>query len=118
MKKLLLSIVIATIATIAVSATTKTFHAYVPTYMYSLGTMTISYNSSYVDFVYQGVNMHCSVLKILTTDDGTIYLLHNKAEQSYWILAISSTDGCLFKSNSSFSVRNMKAYLSTTRIQR
>lgn len=118
MKKLLLTIIIASIASIAMSAATKTFHAYVPTYMYSLGTMTISYNSYCVDLVYQGETMHCSVLKILTTDNGTIYLLHNKAGQSYWILAISSTDGCLFKSDSSFSVRDMKAYLSTTRIQR
>ena len=118
MKRKLLTILIVTMATIAMSAATKTFHAYVPTYMYSLGTMTISYNSSYVDLVYQGENMHCSVLKTFTTDDATIYLLHNKAEQSYWILAISANDGCFFKSNSSFSVRDMKAYLSTTRIQR
>lgn len=118
MKRKLLTILIVTMATIAMSAATKTFYAYVPTYMYSMGTMTVSYNSSYVSINFQGEQMHCSVLKVLTTDDGTIYLLHNKAEQSYWILAISSTDGCLFKSNPSFSVRDMKAYLSTTRIQR
>ena len=118
MKKLLLTIIVATMATIAMSAATKTFHAYVPTYMYSMGTMTVSYNSSYVSINFQGEQMHCSVLKVLTTDDGNIYLLHNKKENSYWILAMSNTDGCLFKSNSSFSVRNMKAYLSTTRIQR
>ena len=118
MKKLLLTIIIATMATIAMSAATKTFHAYVSTYMYSLGTMTISYNSLHVGIDYQGEKMHCSVLKVLTTDDGNIYLLHNKKENSYWILAMSNTDGCLFKSNSSFSVRDMKAYLSTTRIQR
>lgn len=117
MKKLLCIIMIAFMA-ISINAATKTFHAYVPTYMHSLGTMTISYNSSYVDIHYQGEQAHYDVLKILTTDDGNIYLLHNKRERTYWILAISNTDGCLFKSNSSFSVRNMIAYLSTTRIQR
>lgn len=117
MKKLLCIILVA-FMTITLNAATKTFHAYVPTYMYSLGSMTISYNSSYVDIDYQGEKMHCSVLKVLTTDDGNIYLLYNKKENSYWILAMSNTDGCLFKSNSSFSVKDLKAYLSTTRIQR
>lgn len=117
MKKLFCIILVAFVS-ITVNAATKTFHAYAPTYMYSLGTMTISYNSSYVDVYYQGEQSRYEVLKVLTTDDGNIYLLHNNRERTYWILAMSNTDGCLFKSNSSFSVRDMKAYLSTTRIQR
>lgn len=117
MKKLF-CIIMVVFTTITLNAATKTFYAYVPTYMYSLGSMTISYNSSSVDINYQGEKMHCSVLKVLTTTDGNLYLLHNNQENSYWILAMSNTDGCLFKSNSSFSVRDMKAYLSTTRIER
>lgn len=115
-KLLLLSVMI--LCSICINAATRTYHAYVPTYMYSLGSITISYNSSNVDMTFQGTQMHCSVLKVLATDNGNIYLLRNRGDNSYWILAMSNTDGALFKSNSSFSVRDMKAFLSTKRIQR
>lgn len=115
-KLILLSVMI--LCSICISAATRTYHAYVPTYMYSLGSITISYNSSNVDMTFHGAQMHCSVLRVLTTDDGDVYLLRNRDDNSYWILAMSSTDGALFKSNTSFSVRDMKAYLSMKRIQR
>lgn len=118
MKRILLTIILAAVATVAMNATTKTFYAYVPSYMNSLGTMTISYNSSSVDLTHQGEKMHLTVQNILTSYEGTIYLLYNKADRTYWILAIANSDGALFKSNSSYSVRDMKAYLSTTRLQR
>ena len=117
MKKLLF-IIAFSFFTIALNAVTRTYYAYVPTYMYSLGTVTISYDSYNVDIYYQGENMRCDVLKTLTTEEGDIYLLHNKKENTYWILALSESDGCLFKSNSSFSLRNMKMYLSSKKIQR
>lgn len=117
MRRLILLFVMI-LCSISINAATRTYHAYVPTYMYSLGTITITYNSSNVDMTFQGTQMHCSVLRILTTDDGYVYLLRNRSNNSYWILAMSSTDGALFKSNSSFSVRDMKMYLSMKRIQR
>lgn len=115
MKKILFAAILA-LSAIIMNAETKTYHAYAPNYMYSLGTMTLSYNSSYMDVYFQVSSMHCDILKKMTTYDGTIYLLYNQNEGSYWVLAMTLTDGGLFKSNSTFSVRDMNAYLSTTKM--
>lgn len=114
MKKIIL-IITFIVCSLCINATTKTYYAYVPNIMASMGTMTITYNSSYVDINFQGTNMHCDVLKILYTDDADIYLLNCKQEGTYWILALSNKDGILNKSNASFSLREMKAYLSATK---
>lgn len=111
-------IILAVMVTASLGATTKSYYAYVPTYMSSLGTMTISINYSTVDIKCKNEQMRCEMLNKLTTNEGTVYLLKKQKTESFWILAVSATDGALFESNSSFSVRNMKAYLSTTRIDR
>lgn len=117
MKKFILTFVLMISIITTVSAFTRTLYAYVPNYMYSLGTMTVTCEYSKCSIKFQGEIMNCDVLKKLRTEDGDIYLLHNRRENSYWILVVSSTDGCLFKSNQSFSVRNMIAYLSVKSIR-